>query len=32
MGILGDWQIERDVTITPFAPAEKREGKISFGV
>lgn len=32
MGVLPDWMIERDVTITPFAPAEKREGRISFGV
>jgi dCTP deaminase len=31
MGVLSDWQIQRDVKIEPFAPNEKREGKISYG-
>lgn len=31
MGVLADWQIKRDVSITPFEDAIKRDGKISFG-
>lgn len=31
MGILTDWQIERDVKITPFEPAQKRPGVVSYG-
>jgi dCTP deaminase len=31
MGVLTDWQIERDVVITPFSPAQKRDGQISWG-
>lgn len=34
MGILADWQIERDVKITPFAKYDRQEqlGKVSWGV
>jgi len=32
MGILADWQIVRDVGITPCALPGKREGKISYGM
>lgn len=32
IGILSDWQIERDVKIEPFSPAQKRPGVISYGV
>jgi dCTP deaminase len=32
MGILPDWQIQRDVKIEPFAPASLRPGVISYGV
>jgi dCTP deaminase len=32
MGVLTDWQIERDVKIEPFSPAQKRPGLISYGV
>lgn len=32
MSVLPDWMIERDVKIEPFAPQQKRPGKISFGV
>lgn len=32
MGVLADWQIERDVSITPFQPAAKRAGQISSGL
>lgn len=32
MGILADWQIRRDIRITPFAEGEKRKGRISFGL
>jgi len=34
MGILSDWQIERDVKITPFAKYDRQEqlGKVSWGV
>src|SRR5207253_9363878 len=32
MGVLPDWQIERDVKIEPLAVQQKRPGVISFGV
>lgn len=32
MGLLPDWQIERDIKITPFEPARSRPGVISYGV
>ncbi len=32
MGVLPDWQIERDITIEPFAPQQRRPGVISYGV
>jgi dCTP deaminase len=32
MGVLADWQIERDVKIEPFAGAASRAGVISYGV
>src|SRR5262245_12817089 len=32
MGVLPDWQIERDIKIEPFAPQQKRPGVISYGV
>jgi dCTP deaminase len=32
MGVLPDWQIERDIKIEPFAPEMKRPGVISYGV
>src|SRR5438270_11607786 len=32
MGILADWQIQRDIKIEPFAPEAIRPGAISFGV
>jgi dCTP deaminase len=32
MGVLPDWQIERDVVIRPFAAGDARPGVISFGV
>jgi dCTP deaminase len=32
MGVLPDWQIERDVTIEPFAAGAARPGAISYGV
>lgn len=32
MGVLCDWQIERDVKITPWSPARKRPGLVSYGV
>jgi dCTP deaminase len=32
MGVLPDWQIERDIKIEPFAAEQKRPGVISFGV
>jgi dCTP deaminase len=32
MGLLADWEIERDITIEPFAEALHRPGKISYGV
>src|SRR3989442_4254922 len=32
MGVLPDWQIERDITITPLATQQKRPGVISYGV
>lgn len=32
MGVLPDWMIQDQVKIEPFAPSEKREGKISYGL
>jgi dCTP deaminase len=32
MGVLPDWQIERDIKIEPFAPQQRRPGVISYGV
>ena len=32
MGVLPDWQIERDITIEPFADSAVRPGVISYGV
>lgn len=32
MGLLPDWQIERDIKITPFEPSRSRPGVISYGV
>ena len=32
MGVLPDWQIERDIKIEPFAEAAIRPGMISYGV
>lgn len=32
MGVLPDWQIERDIKIEPFAKGSSRPGVISFGV
>lgn len=32
MGVLPDWQIERDIKIEPFAKSEARQGVISYGV
>src|SRR5205814_6131025 len=32
MGVLPDWQIERDVKIEPLAVQQKRPGVISYGV
>jgi len=32
MGVLPDWQIERDVKIEPLAPQQKRPGAVSYGV
>lgn len=32
MGILADWQVKRDVKITPFAEGQKSEGSISWGL
>jgi dCTP deaminase len=32
MGILADWQIEKEVVIRPFAPAAVRPGVVSYGV
>ena len=32
MGVLPDWQIERDIKIEPFAPEMRRPGVISYGV
>ena len=32
MGVLPDWQIQRDVVIKPFANEEHRTGAISYGV
>jgi len=32
MGVLPDWQIERDIKIEPFANEQKRPGVISYGV
>lgn len=30
--MLADWQIRRDIKITPFAEQENRPGVISYGV
>ena len=32
MGVLCDWQIERDIKIEPFSPQQDRPGVISYGV
>jgi dCTP deaminase len=32
VGVLPDWQIERDIQIEPFADGTRRPGKISYGV
>src|SRR5438046_9823568 len=32
MGVLPDWQIERDIKIEPFAAEAARAGAISYGV
>lgn len=32
MGILADWQINRDVKIEPFSEGIKRDGVISYGL
>jgi dCTP deaminase len=32
MGVLPDWQIQRDIKIEPFAEGISREGTISYGV
>src|ERR1700740_3175669 len=32
MGVLPDWQIERDICIRPFAGSEAKPGAISYGV
>lgn len=32
MGVLADWQIRRDIKITPFSEQESRPGIISFGL
>jgi dCTP deaminase len=32
MGVLADWQIEKEVKIEPFAPAQSRPGVISYGL
>src|SRR5438067_7422090 len=32
MGVLPDWQIQRDIKIEPFADGSSRPGTISFGV
>src|SRR4051794_30677608 len=32
MGVLADWQIERDIKIEPFAKSAARQGVISYGV
>lgn len=32
MGVLPDWQIQRDIKIEPFVEGISREGKISYGV
>ena len=32
MGVLPDWQIQRDITIQPFEAARSRPGVISYGV
>ncbi len=32
MGVLPDWQIERDVKIDPLASSESRPGRISYGL
>ncbi|HEY8503460.1 MAG TPA: dCTP deaminase, partial [Gemmataceae bacterium] len=32
MGVLADWQIEKEVKIEPMAPHQERPGVISYGV
>ena len=32
MGVLPDWQIQRDIKIEPFEEARSRPGVISYGV
>src|SRR5438105_14638575 len=32
VGVLPDWQIERDIKIEPFAPGVARPGVVSYGV
>src|SRR5262249_33842892 len=32
MGVLPDWQIQRDIKIEPFADGAQRSGTISYGV
>jgi dCTP deaminase len=32
MGVLADWQIEKEVKIEPYAPAQSRPGMISYGL
>ncbi len=32
MGVLADWQIEKEIKIEPYAPAQSRNGVISYGV
>jgi dCTP deaminase len=32
VGVLPDWQIERDIVIRPFASGDARQGVISYGV
>ncbi len=32
MGVLADWQIEKEIKIEPFAPAQSRPGMVSYGL
>ncbi|HEV3204777.1 MAG TPA: dCTP deaminase [Gemmataceae bacterium] len=32
MGVLADWQVQKDIIIRPFAEANRRPGAISYGV